>query len=180
MLCASYPLNISYLMIYPPLPVLQKLIWNFKYSFPLPVGSKLCQWLCRRKSFSFWLWCSLGRLTLTPKPCNVRVPGTQHQATSPTTPLGKVTWQNVSMGHRSVHSFLLYPIELISCKFKREGFSQIPPAPHHSDSFACMAMSAGKRYSFQPWQNGEWDGLFHRILVEVSTHLLFPYASEFS
>lgn len=116
---------------------------------------------------------------LAPKPCNVWVPCSQHQATSPTT-LGKVTWLNVSMRHRSVHSFLLYLIELISCKFKREGFSQIPPAPHHSDSFVCMAMSAGKRCSFQPWQNGEWDGLFHRILVEANTHLLFPYTSEFS
>lgn len=40
---ASYQLNVSHLRTYPSLPALQKQIWYFKYIFPLPVGSKLCQ-----------------------------------------------------------------------------------------------------------------------------------------
>lgn len=59
---ASYQLNVSHLRIYPSLPALQKQIWHFKYIFPLPVGSKLCQQLCRREGFSSWLQHSLGSL----------------------------------------------------------------------------------------------------------------------
>lgn len=199
MFCTSYQPNVSYLTIYPSLPVLQKWIWNF-IVFLCQLAVSFANGFARERAFPSASGAYLEGSCFTPM--HLAFPALLWSRRLLAAPVRSALRAHTASPASGCYSARATSLAPNSCHVQRAMYSALSEFPHnslrkshmteciHETSFCaqlssipyrtdflqvqeggvlanststssqwylCMAMSAGKRCSFQPWQDGEWD-----------------------